>query len=124
MNKNSKRQLVKRFTEEVRHDLPPPCQACTNSKSREKVYACKGEDCEDVCRKNANCPHKRIIGQVFKNVHKVEKNGKGKGLVLGESCNQGDFVVEYFGRAVSATNLKKHGGIGMYFMKVEKNYQW
>ena len=31
-----------------------------------------------------------------------------------------DFVIEYFGRVVSATNLKKHGGIGMYFMKVEQ----
>ena len=31
---------------------------------------------------------------------------------------KGDFVIEYFGRAVSATNLKKHGGIGMYFMMV------
>ena len=29
------------------------------------------------------CPHKRIVGQVFKNVHIVEKNGKGWGLVLG-----------------------------------------
>jgi hypothetical protein len=39
-----------------------------------------------VCKKKANCPHnKRIIGQVFKNVHIVEKTGKGKGLVLGES---------------------------------------
>jgi len=85
MNKHFKRQLIKRFMVEVRRDLPPPFQACTNSKSREKVYACKEEDCEDVCRKNANCPHKRIIYQVFKNVHIVEKNGKGKGLVLGES---------------------------------------
>jgi histone-lysine N-methyltransferase SETD2 len=33
-------------------------------------------------------------------------------------CNKGDFVSEYFGRAVSATNLKKYGGIGMYSMKV------
>ena len=71
-------------------------------------------------RKKANCPHKRIIGQVFKNVHIVEKNGKEKGLVLGESCNKGDFVIEYFGRDVSATNLKKNGGIGMYFMKIGK----
>ena len=71
-----------------------------------------------MCRKNENCPHKRIIGQVFKIVHIVEKNGKGKDLVLGETCNKGDFVIEYFGRAVSATNLQKHGGIGMHFMKV------
>ena len=109
MNKNSKLQLIKRFMEEVRRDLPPPCQACTNSKCRENVYACKGKDCEDLCRKNGNCPPKRIIGQVFKNVHIVEKTGKGKGLVLGESCNKGYFVIEYFGRAVSATNLKKYG---------------
>ena len=68
--------------------------------------------------KNGNCPHKRIIGKVFKNVHIVEKSGTGKGLVLGESCNRGDFVVDYFCRAVSATNLKKYGGIGMYSMKV------
>jgi hypothetical protein len=95
MNKNSKHQLIKRFVEEVRNDLAPPCQACTNSKSRERVYECKGEEeCEYVCRKKANCPHKRIIGQVFNNVHIVEKNGKGKGLVLGESCNKGDFVIE------------------------------
>ena len=105
---------------EVKYDLAPPCQSCTNSKSSERVYECKGEDCEDVVRKKTNCPHKRIIGQVFKNVHIVEKTGKGKGLVLGESCHKGDFVIEYFGRAVSATNLKKHGGIGMYFMKVGK----
>jgi hypothetical protein len=104
MNKNSKHQIIKRFMEEVRHDLAPPRQACTSSKSRENMYACKGEDCEDVCRKKGNFPHKRIIGQVFKNVHIVEKTGKGKGLVLGESCNKGDFVIEYFGRAVSATN--------------------
>ena len=35
----------------------------------------------------------------------------GKGLVLGESCNKGDFIIEYFSSAVSATKLKKHGGI-------------
>ena len=78
-----------------------------------------------MCRKKANCPHKRIIGHVFKNVHIFEKNGKGKrkGLVLGDSCNMGDFVIEYFSRAVSATKLKKHGGIGMYFMKLgQKEY--
>ena len=118
MNKNSKCQLIKRFMKEVQRDLPPPRQACTNSKTRDRVYECKGEDCEDVCRKKTNFPHKRIIGQVFKNVHIVEKNGKGKGLVLCESCHKGDFVIEYFGRAVSATNLKKYGGIGMYSMKV------
>ena len=89
------------------------------SKSRERVYECKGEEeCEYVCRKKANCPHKRIIGQVFKNMHIVEKNGKGKGLVLGESCNKDDFVIPYFIRAVSATKLKKYGGIGMYFIKL------
>ena len=71
-----------------------------------------------MCRKKANCPRKRIIGQVFKNVHIVEKNGKGMGLVLGESCNKGDFVIENFISAVSATKLKKHGGIGMYLMKL------
>ncbi len=77
-----------------------------------------------MCRKKADCPHNRIIGQVFKNVHIVEKNGKEKGLVLlGESCSMGDFVIEYFSRAVSATKLKKHGGIGMYFMKLgQKEY--
>ena len=32
---------------------------------------------------------------MFENVHKVEKTGKGKGLVIGESCNKGDFVIEY-----------------------------
>ena len=60
------------------------------------MSACKGEDCEDedVCRKNGNCPHKRIIGQVFKNVHIVEKTGNKKGLVLDEYCNKGDFVIE------------------------------
>ncbi len=79
--------------EEVQRDLPPPRQACTNSKTRDRVYECKGEDCEDVCRKKTNFPHKRIIGQVFKNVHIVEKNGKGKGLVLFESCNLGDFLL-------------------------------
>ena len=84
------------------------------------------EECEYVSRKKANCPHKRIIGQVFKNCahsHIVEKNGKGEGLDIGESCNKGDFVIEYFSSAVSATKLKKHGGIGMYFMKLgEKEY--
>jgi hypothetical protein len=118
MNLNSKRQLIKRFMIEARCDLPPPPRACTNSKTSDKVYECKGEDCEDVCRKKKNCPHKRIIGQVFKNVHIVEKTGKGKGLVVCESCNKGDFVIEYFGRAISATNLKKYGGIGMYSMKI------
>jgi hypothetical protein len=60
---------------------------------------------------------------VFKNVHIVEKNEKGMGLVLGESCKKGDFVNEYFSRAVSVTKLKKHGGIGIHFMKLgQKEY--
>lgn len=84
----------------------------------EKIYECKGEDCEYVCRKKKNCPHKRIIGHVFKKVNIVEKTGKGKGLVVEECCMKGDFVIEYFGRALSAKRLKIHGGKGMYNMKI------
>ena len=114
---NAKQMLIKRFMKKVKLRLPPPPRKCSKNPPLKTLHPCLGIECNftPTCQRRLNCPIQRIINHSYKTVSTIESKNKGKSLIVQENCKKNDFVIEYRGKSVSATD------IGEYVMKLGQN---
>lgn len=70
------------------------------------LYACL-EECPADCSSGNACRNRRIAKKEWKNVEIVDAGPKGRGLVTLEDIRQGEFIIEYVGRAIRKAYLEK-----------------
>mmetsp|Transcript_1975 Transcript_1975/g.3592 ORF Transcript_1975/g.3592 Transcript_1975/m.3592 type:complete len:1815 (-) Transcript_1975:2526-7970(-) len=75
---------------------------CTDSTC--VLFACQ-EECRSNCEAGDLCGNKRITKKQWKKVQVVDAGVKGRGLVLMEDANCGDFIIEYTGIAIKRDYL-------------------
>lgn len=77
-----------------------PC--CTDTTC--VLFACQ-EECRGNCEAGDLCGNKRVTKKQWKSVSVVDAGVKGRGLILNDSVNAGDFIIEYTGVAIQKSYL-------------------
>ena len=122
MPSKTQNNIITNFMRRARSELPPPPRKTMGGLTKKKIVlgACKKDNCVLECRRKNNCPHKRMINKVFKKTKKITCGKLGCGLSIQENCSKGDFIIEYFGKKVTANAVKDHQGHNRYYMRVDK----
>lgn len=68
------------------------------------LFACQ-EECTTSCAAGPLCGNKRIQRKQWKKLSVFDAGLKGRGLMVQERCQPGDFIVEYVGVAVKKRHL-------------------
>ena len=122
MPSKTQRNIITNFMRRARSELPIPPRKTMGALTKKKIVlgACKKDNCVLECRRKNNCSHKRMINKVFKNTNKIAWRKLGSSLSIQENCAKGDFIIEYFGKKVTANAVKDHQGHQRYYMRVGK----
>ncbi|KAL7506486.1 hypothetical protein ACHAXN_004987 [Cyclotella atomus] len=81
-------------------DNQTPCCVDTSC----ALFACQ-EECPKECPAGPLCQNKRIQRKEWKQLQVFDAGLKGRGLMLAENANKGDFICEYVGVAIKKSYL-------------------
>jgi hypothetical protein len=120
---NAQRMMVRKFFEKHESDIRNI--RCVPRKFDDGITNhCSEINCIGNCIRGDRCVHKRLCLTRFKaslGAEKFKISGKGHGLRLKYPVKKDDFVIEYFGRAVSSEEILKKGSDPYWLMKDGKN---
>ncbi len=120
---NAQRMMVRKFFKKHESDIQNI--RCVPRKFDDGIINhCSKINCTGNCIRGDRCVHKRLCLTQFKaslGAEKFKISGKGHVLRLKHPVNKDDFVIEYFGRAVSSKEILKKGSDPYWLMKDGKN---